>query len=169
MKRNIVTAFFIVICFILQCTLFQALTFGNISPNILIIITSTYGFMNGKKYGLTVGFFCGLLIDIFCGEVIGFYALIYMYIGYFNGYFKRLFYKEDIKLPIILIIGSDITYCFVTYCLLFLLRSRFSIGYYLSQVILPEIVYTILITMIFYPIILFVNRKLDNLEKRSAN
>ena len=32
-----------------------------------------------KRKELFVGFFCGLLIDIFYGSMIGFYALIYMY------------------------------------------------------------------------------------------
>ena len=59
--------------------------------------------MRGRKTGLIVGFFCGLLMDLFFGSVIGFYSLIMMYIGYSNGLFRRIFYPEDIKLPLILI------------------------------------------------------------------
>ena len=85
MKRNIIL-FFVILCgFVLQTTLFQALSFGGISPNILIIITVSYGFMYGKKYGMVVGFLCGILMDIFYGNVLGFYALVYLYIGAANG------------------------------------------------------------------------------------
>ncbi len=107
MKRFIVTAFFIFICFLLQCTVFRALAFGGIVPNLLIVLTASFGFMRGEKNGLLIGFFSGLLVDIFFGSVIGFYALIYMYIGYANGKFSAIFYPEDIKLPITLILCSD--------------------------------------------------------------
>ncbi|MDE7277752.1 MAG: rod shape-determining protein MreD, partial [Lachnospiraceae bacterium] len=104
MKRVIVTAFFIFICFLMQCTVFRALAFGGIVPNLLIVLTASFGFMRGEKNGLLIGFFSGLLVDIFFGSVIGFYALVYMYIGYANGKFSIIFYPEDIKLPITLIL-----------------------------------------------------------------
>lgn len=167
MWRKIVIACMVLICFVLQSTLMKWIALGNVAPNLLIIITAAYGFMRGKKSGLLVGFFCGLLTDIFFGEVIGFYALIYMYIGYGNGFFNRIFFKEDIKLPLFLIVLSDLFYGFVVYVLLFLLRGRFAFGYYLTSVILPEMIYTIVLTFIVYPINLKINRKFDEIEKRS--
>lgn len=65
MRRKIVLFIIIAICFLLQTTVFRALTFANIGPNLLIIVVSSFGLMRGKKEGLWVGFFCGLLIDIF--------------------------------------------------------------------------------------------------------
>lgn len=168
LRRNIVVGFLIFLCFLLQCTVFQALAFGGIVPNLLIILTASFGFMRGEKSGLIIGFLCGLLIDIFFGEVIGFYSLLYMYVGYTNGKFNRIFYPEDIKLPIALIIVSDLFYGLMCYILLFLLRARFNIGYYFKHVILPEIVYTIVITIFLYPLILWINNKLEEREKRSA-
>lgn len=127
MKRNIIL-FFIILCgFVFQTTLFQALSFGGISPNILIIITVSYGFMYGKKCGMVTGFLCGLLMDVFYGDVLGFYALVYLYIGAANGVFHSIFYQDDIKLPLVLILASDFVYSFTCYVLLYLLRSRFDI------------------------------------------
>lgn len=167
MKRGIVTALFIFICFLLQCTVFRALAFGGIVPNLLIVLTASFGFMRGERTGLLIGFFGGLLVDIFFGEVIGFYSLLYMYIGYLNGKFTTIFYPEDIKLPITLILCSDFVYGITCYVILFLLRGRFDFQYYLIHIILPEIVYTIVVTLFLYPIILWVNHKLERTEKRS--
>ena len=166
MKRGIVTALFIFICFLLQCTVFRALAFGGIVPNLLIVLTASFGFMRGERTGLLIGFFGGLLVDIFFGEVIGFYSLLYMYIGYLNGKFTTIFYPEDIKLPITLILCSDFVYGITCYVILFLLRGRFDFQYYLIHIILPEIVYTIVVTLFLYPIILWVNQ-LERTEKRS--
>lgn len=167
MKRGIVTALFIFICFLLQCTVFRALDFGGIVPNLLIVLTASFGFMRGEKTGLLIGFFSGLLVDIFFCEVIGFYALLYMYIGYLNGKFTTIFYPEDIKLPITLILCSDFIYGIICYVILFLLRGRFDFQYYFVHIILPEIVYTIVVTLFLYPVILWVNRRLERTEKRS--
>jgi rod shape-determining protein MreD len=165
MKRNIILFFIILIGFVLQTTLFQALGFGGISPNILVVITATYGFMFGKKYGMVVGFICGLLMDIFYGSVLGFYALIYLYIGAGNGVFHSIFYQDDIKLPLVLIMASDFVYSFVCYVLLFLLRGRFNFLYYLRNIILPEMIYTIFVTIFIYPAILAVNNFVGDREK----
>ncbi len=90
MKRRIVTVLIILIGFLFQCTVFKTLSIGSISPNLMVIITSSFGFMKGKKEGLWVGFFCGLLEDIFYGRLLGMHAVIYMYIGYANGYFNHI-------------------------------------------------------------------------------
>jgi len=166
MKRVIVTAFFIFICFLMQCTVFRALAFGGIVPNLLIVLTASFGFMRGEKNGLLIGFFSGLLVDIFFGSVIGFYALIYMYIGYTNGKFSIIFYPEDIKLPITLILCSDFFYGIICYVILFLLRGKFDFSYYLIHIILPEMVYTVVVTLFLYPVILRVNHSLEQQEKR---
>ena len=108
MLRKIIVAAFIMICFILQCSVFTSLAFAGIVPNLLIVLTSSFGFMRGEKEGLVIGFFCGLLNDIFFGGFLGFYALLMMYIGYLNGKFCKIFYPEDIKLPLALIVISDL-------------------------------------------------------------
>lgn len=168
MKRVLVSAALIILCFVLQCTVFKGLSFGGIVPNLLIILTASFGFMRGEKSGLLFGFFCGLLSDIFFGSVIGMYAMIYMYIGYTNGKFSRVFYPEDIKLPLALILLSDLAYGLLCYGILFLLRGRFHITYYLLHIILPEMVYTILVTLLFYPVVLWINKTLEKIEQRSA-
>ena len=164
--RSNIILFFIILCgFVFQTTLFQALSFGGISPNILIIITVSYGFMYGKKCGMVTGFLCGLLMDVFYGDVLGFYALVYLYIGAANGVFHSIFYQDDIKLPLVLILASDFVYSFTCYVLLYLLRSRFDIIFYLKHVILPEVVYTIFVTVFIYPCILLLNRTIDEIER----
>ena len=120
-----ISAIFIIICFLLQSTVFHSLSFGGIIPNLMIILTSSYGFMRGRKSGTLIGFFSGLLIDIFFSDVLGFYAILFMYIGYLNGVFKKMFYPGNIKLPIFLIVGSDFLYNILIYFFTFLLKGRF--------------------------------------------
>lgn len=168
MRRKIVVSIIIAVCYLLQSTLFQSLAFASISPNLLIIVVSAFGFMRGKKEGMLIGFFCGLLLDIFGGRIVGMYALLYMYIGYLNGRFRKMFYPEDIKLPMLLIAGSDIACNLLIYFFLFLFRNRFDIRFYLLHIMVPELVYTMVITIFLYAVILNINQRLEVIEKRSA-
>ena len=159
MRRKITVFIIIGVCYLLQTTFFDTLSFASISPNLLIIVTSSFGFMRGRKEGLFIGFFCGL----------GFYSLLYMYIGYINGMFRKLFYPEDIKLPLVLIAGSDLSCNLLIYFIMFLFRNRYDFNYYFLQLMIPELVYTMVITIFLYFIILKINQKLEAIEKRSAS
>lgn len=168
-KRPLITVLIIIVCFLLQCTVFQQLSFASISPNLLIIVTASFGVMRGRKEGMWVGFLCGIITDVFFGDLIGFYALFYTILGYANGFFKRIFYPEDIKLPLILIGASDFLLGNAVCILMFIMRSKFHYWYYMGNIIIPELIYTTLVTLVLYQIILKVNQKLESEEKRSAS
>ena len=90
---------------------------------------------------------------------------LYMLIGYLNGFFTSIFYPEDIKLPVVLITSSELVYCFIVYVFSFLIQGKTHFGYYFLHIILPEIVYTIFVTIIIYKIILNINEWLEDIEK----
>ena len=169
MKRKVITFFIILISFLLQSTLFVKLKFGAVSPNLMLVVTSSFGFMRGRKSGIAVGAISGLLVDIFWGQLLGFHTLLYTVIGYLNGSFERLFYDEDIKLPIVLISASEFLYGICIYVFVYMLQGDFAFGTYLFSIIIPELVYTILVTLILYQVILHINRKLESEEQRSAS
>ena len=123
MKR-VVQILLIFICFLLQCTLFQSIAFAGIVPNLMVIVTSIYGFVEGRSDGMIAGFISGLLMDIFYADFLGINMLIFLYIGYVNGVANRVFYPDDIKFPILFISLSDLAYLFLTYFFGFLLRAR---------------------------------------------
>lgn len=160
MKKIISITLGILICFILQSTLFSTVNIGGVVPNLLIILTASIGFMEGEKYGMLTGLACGLFTDIFCSSFIGFYCLLFMYIGYTNGKLNLYFYPDDLKLPYGSIIVSDLIYGIASYVFLFLLRGRFEFGYYLGHIIFPELIATILISFLLYPVIVLIHKKL---------
>ena len=164
MKRVGVDAVLIFIFFLLQCTVFEALSLGGISPNMLLILTASFALMRGEKEGMLVGFACGLLSDVFFGSLLGYYALIYLFVGYITGIFHMMFYDADIKLPMAWIAVSDLLYGMCMYVFMFLLRSRFSFGYYCTHIILPELVYTVVFTIPVYRLLRFINGRLEKWE-----
>ncbi len=87
MRRKITVFLIIAVCYLLQSTVFQALSFASISPNLMIVVVSAFGFMRGKKEGLWIGFFTGLLLDVFTGSISGILRIAL----YVCGIFQRIF------------------------------------------------------------------------------
>ena len=129
-RRFFANFIFIIISFILQTTVFRVLDFGGIAPNLMMIVVASLGFIKGDTTGLITGFFSGLLVDIFFGTYLGFFALIYMYLGFIVGKFHEVFFSQNIAIPIVFITIADFLFGFVCYVLMFLFRTRFKIGYY---------------------------------------
>ena len=147
-RRKLFYILAILVCFILQTTVFQGLAIGSIVPNLLLIATISFGFMQGKVTGIWTGFLCGILKDIFYGNLLGFYALIYLCIGYGAGCCTKIFYDEEIRVPMFLVAVGDVIYGLAVYGFQFLLRGRTDILFYIRRIIIPEAIYTVLITVV---------------------
>ena len=160
---------FLIISFLLQSTLFSQFALVGTVPNLILISVSTIGFILGKKYGMIAGFVTGLFVDIFFGSIIGLYAMLYMYVGFTNGLFKRILYTHDIKLPLLLIVASDFIYGNLCYILMFLLKGDFRYTYYLTSVIFPEVVYTTVIAFLYFPLMQFVFTKIERFEDKAED
>lgn len=168
MRRKLTMAALILVSIILQSTVCQMIAIASIKPNLLIILTVSFGLMRGRRDGMMTGFFCGLLTDIFFNSIIGFNALIYLWVGYFSGYFYRIFYDDDIKTPLFLISVSNLVYGIVQYGFMFLMRGRIQFFYYLGRVILPEVLYTLIVTIVVYRLLYAINQKLCMTDKGGA-
>jgi rod shape-determining protein MreD len=144
---------------ILQTTLVSYIQIASIRPNLAVILTASFALMCGKTTGMTVGFFTGILLDFFGGGIIGFYALIYMVIGYCAGYTYRIFYDDDIKTPLLLIGICDLAYGICQYVTTFLIRGRINVFFYLKRIIIPEMIYTAIFAVFLYQLNYYINRK----------
>ena len=166
MKRVLYCVFSILITYILQVTVFSYFEIAGIRPNLLLMITCITGFIMGGKMGLAEGFFSGLLIDLMAGGTVGFTALIYMYAGALNGFFYKDYVKEELFLPMALVAVSTFMYEFLYFIFYFLLQNKLRLSYYLARIILPEVIYTVLMTLLAYVFVYFIIRKVEQSKKR---
>lgn len=160
MLRIIVLGVLIAINFTLQSTIFGFHDINSITPNLLLILTMSFGLMRGRREGMLVGFFSGFLVDSFFSSVLGPYMLLYMIIGYINGFFHRNYIVEDVLLPLIVIVIDDLIFNFFVYIFSFLLKNRLEFGLFFTRIIIPEMLTTALLTIIIYKFYVFVNKLL---------
>ena len=152
----------------LQFGLFANSPLIDTVPNILLIITVAFGFMKGKIQGMVIGFFCGLTMDILSMNAIGFHMVIFILLGYLNGALHQWLYSDYIVFPLIVTAFSGFFYGLYMYCFQFLIRNRLDFVFYLKRVIVPEVIYTVILTSVIYQLLSFINYKLEMTERRSA-
>lgn len=165
MKRILTHIILIILCYILQVSVFSFFKLAGIVPNIMLILVVAFALMRGQTEGMLIGFFSGLLIDIMAGDAIGFYALLYLFMGYANGLLARIFYANNILLPLGMVFINSVAYNLIVYTCNFLLRNRTDLGFYMMHVLLPDVIYTFLIAIFLYNVFLWINQVLEKNEK----
>lgn len=167
-RRILVTAALILAGFLLQFGVFANIALIDTVPNLLLILTICFGFLRGKNTGMWTGFVCGLMMDIGTMSSFGFHMVIFILIGYITGAMHRFIYADYIVFPMIITAIMNLFYGIYMYVFLFLIRGRLNIGFYMFHVIIPEIIYTVVLTGFLYQFLAFVNKKLETSEQRSA-
>lgn len=157
-RRWISTLVLIIICFLLQTTVFDYIKLANVIPNLMVVLTVSNAYIGGQKDGMITGLLCGLLSDMMFGSVIGLRAFIYLLIGYLCGYSNMIYWKNNFSVPLILVGVSDCIYGVLFYVFEFLLRGRLDLLYYFRTIILPEAVYSMLVAIVLYKIVSLINK-----------
>ena len=167
-KYGSMTAFIIVV-FLIQINFFPSINLIRTSPNLLIIIIAGYGLAYGQKEGMAAGVIGGVLMDSIFGKIAGYYALPYLYIGFICGYFRKYLNNDNYIIPAVLCGLSDLFMGLYIFVFSFALRNRINLPFYMIQIIIPEMIYMIIISLILFRIQIIVNRKIDIWVKRRGS
>ncbi len=164
MRRALVNVALILVAFTIQSCVFPLVPVLVSTPNLLLILTFSFGFMDGRRMGMIYGVLAGLMLDLFYSGPFGFYTLFYVYVGYVNGICTKYFYEDYITLPLILSIANELAYNLYVYVFRFLIRGRLDFLYYFRELMVPETIFTVVTTLFLYRLLLYINRRLKDYE-----
>ena len=139
--------------FILQTTVLQSLSLADVAPNLLLIIVVSYSYIKGVYAGMAFGLLCGFLPDLVYGDLIGINSLICLLIGYLAGFAHKIYDPDDVTFPVLITALADFIYGLLYYVFRFLFRSRLNFVYYARRIIVPEIVYTVVLSVFVYKVL----------------
>lgn len=148
----LVLAFLII--YFLQINFFNNLRIFNVKPNLLIIFIVVLGLFLGSKIGLAFGIFFGILLDIFLGKNLGTMAISLGIIGYLGGILNINFTKESRLTQIIIVFFSTIICESIFYFLIIIFLNVNIEIITFSKIVFIEAIYNVILTIIFYPLIL---------------
>ncbi|MDF2877180.1 MAG: rod shape-determining protein MreD [Clostridia bacterium] len=152
----------------MSATLFQNLRIGEISPNFMIMIIVSFALLRGSKEGSLIGLAAGFLNDIVFGMGIGSTVFVYTLIGYVCGKFNKNFYRENFIIPFVCTLFSSLFYSVA--CMFgFFLRGKVNFIFFFKTIIIPELIYTITLSLVIYQLTYLINEKIENTEKKTRN
>lgn len=169
MKRSICLTILILFFYGLQGSFCKAISSGNISPNIMIIIPICFGYFKGRNEGMAVGLLSGLLFDLFYTSIYGFSALAFCYAGYFAGMFQREYNERQMIIPLAITGVAELMYEFLIYVGGFLLHNKLNILFYVTRIIIPSTLYTMLVCVVLFHPLRFCSRVFEHREKRKVS
>jgi len=146
----------LIICYLLQHTVFSWLSISSIVPDLIVVLVVAVAYQKGKVAGIFIGIAGGLMLDLQFGGLIGVYALVYMFIGYFCGFLANYYIKNDTMLPLSMIAISEFVFLFYGYIVNVLIKGRLEFVKYFSKLMLPKIAYTAIVGIILFKIFDFI-------------
>lgn len=170
MKKIIVNILFVItflILYYLQLNFFSWFRIAGVMPNLFVILVFYIGLFAGRSMGLTYGIIFGLLLDLLVGEKVGMTAIMLGIIGIIGGILDKNFSKESRLTIMIMVVGTTLIYEIGMYILRYaILNSSIEILSF-CKILLAEIVFNILITIILYPLIQKTGHSVENEYKGS--
>lgn len=166
--RPIVLSILLIVMHVLESSLFQYIRISGVGPNFMIMIIVSFALLRGSKEGMVIGAGAGFLYDVSFGLHIGPTLLSYMLIGYVCGKFNRNFYRENFIIPFICTLGASLFYSVIN-IIGFVLRGELAFRYFVKSIVVPELIYTITLSLIVYQLAYLLNEKIEEHERSSRN
>ena len=169
--RKFLTIIGLIIVFILiyflQVNIFSAFTIAGVKPNLFVIYVLFIGLFANQAIGISLGVFFGIIIDLLYGKAIGPSAVMLCVIGYLGSYFDKNFSKENKLTIIFMVAGSSFIYEIGVYFLNSIILQFEREMLYFIKIVLIEILYNVLLSIIIYPLIQKIGYVIDRNFKKN--
>ena len=155
------------IIYFLQVNIFGNFTIAGIKPNLFVIYVLFIGLFANQAVGISLGVIFGLVIDFLYGKAIGPSAVMLCVIGYLGAYFDKNFSKENKLTIIFMVVGATFIYELGVYFLNSIILVFEREFFYFIRIVLIEIIYNVLLSIILYPLIQKIGYVIDRNFKRN--
>lgn len=137
-------------------------------PNLFVVLVFYIGLFSGRRMGLTYGIVFGLLLDLLVGQRVGGTSVMLGICGIIGGIFDKKFAKDSRITIIIMVILCTIVFEIGMYILRYaLLNSSVEIACF-AKILLAEVIFNVIITIIIYPIMQKTGHKVENEYRGNA-
>lgn len=165
MKKTIINIVLILTVFIiyyLQSNFFNWFTISGIMPNLFVILVLFIGLFANKTMGTIYGIIIGLILDLIIGNKVGIYAVGLGIIGFLAGLFDKNFSKDSRITIMVMVLASTIIFEVIRYLLNYVLLSNSLELVNFAKILFIEVIYNLILTIIFYPLMQKVGYYIEN-------
>ncbi len=155
MKKAIINLSLILIGFILyflQANFFSWFTIGGIKPNLFVIYILFIGLFGNRSMGIIYGAIWGIFLDLLYETNVGINLTGLVLIGLLAILFNKNFSKDSRITIMFMVFGTTIIFEVLTYFIKYVLYATNIEILNFIEILVVEIIYNILITIIIYPL-----------------
>ena len=150
---NIALIAIILILYYLQSNFFSWFNIAGVMPNLFVILVLFVGLFANRTMGTAYGVGVGLILDFILGERVGIYAVSLGIIGFLAGVFDKNFSKDSRMTIMFMVAGATLIFEILTYLMNYIFLSINVEILNFIKILLIEIIYNILLTIILYSLI----------------
>ena len=165
MKKVIINIILIVVAFIiyyLQSNFFTWFNIAGVMPNVFVIFVLFIGLFANRTVGTVYGIGIGIVLDLLLGTRVGIYAVGLGLIGFLAGAFDKNFSKDSRMTIMVMTLAATIIFEVLSYLLKYILLSINVEPLQFTVILLIEVVFNVLLTIILYPAIQKFGYKIEN-------
>ena len=150
---NIILIVVAVIIYYLQSNFFSWFNIAGVMPNLFVILVLFVGLFANSTMGTAYGVGIGIMLDFLLGNKIGVYAVTLGLIGFLAGAFDKNFSKDSRMTIMFMVMGSTIIFETLAYLLKYIFLSINVEIINFIIILIIEIIFNLLLTIIIYPAI----------------
>ncbi len=151
----------IFIIILIQTTILDYIKINDIKPNLILVYTVCSSILEGSMGGALIGLFTGLVQDIVAGKVLGFYAILGMYLGAISGLVNKRLYKDNYIVAFFFTLTLTVVYESGIYLLIGFRSLGPGVLFAIRRIVLPEAFYNSIFSILIYYLVTKVNTKFD--------
>ena len=156
MKKTIINVSLIltaILIYILQANFFSWFNIAGIMPNLFVILILFIGLFATRTMGGMYGLVVGLFLDFIIGTKIGIYSVGLGLIGFLAAIFDKNFSKDSRMTIMVMVVVATAIFEVLSYLLNYVFVSINIEILNFVKILLVEIVFNLILTIIIYPLI----------------
>ena len=156
MKKTVINIVLIITIFILyylQANFFSWFNIADVMPNLFVIFVLFIGLFANRTMGTVYGAGIGIMLDLILGNQVGIYAVTLGLIGFLAGVFDKDFSKDSRMTIMLMVLGATFILEVSSYLLNYIFASIQVEIISFSIILIIEIIYNMILTIILYPLI----------------
>lgn len=141
------------VIYLLQANFFSWFSISGIMPNLFVIFILFIGLFGNKTMGTIYGIVIGLLLDLILGTKIGINMVGLGLIGFLATLFDKNFSKDSRMTIMVMVVVATIIFEVISYLIRYVwVAINLEIINFI-KILVIEIIYNVIITIIIYPLI----------------
>jgi rod shape-determining protein MreD len=145
--RGVIYTVLAVVFCALQTTVFEYLKIFGVRPNLLMALVVCVALTRGSVPAGALGLLCGVITDVMSGGTFGVNSLLMFYVGVGVGFFHAKFYRIRSIVVFVFSLTAFFTYAIIYYFLVFYIWGQGDMWITLIKKILPESIYTAVLSI----------------------